>query len=63
MKNIKSILTILSLFLFSTVFSQDRLGNVIQMLSDLGLCSKNSNGKFLISKAGTVFLNELEGQS
>ena len=44
-------------------FSQDRLGNVIQMLSDLGLCSKNSNGKFLISKAGTVFLNELEGQS
>lgn len=44
-------------------FSQDRLGNVLQMLSDLGLCSKNSNGKFLISKAGTVFLNELEGQS
>ena len=44
-------------------FSQDRLGNVIQMLSDLGLCSKNSNGKFLMSEAGKVFLNELEGQS
>tara|TARA_Y100000294_G_C8503545_1_gene315843 strand:- start:212 stop:1099 length:888 start_codon:yes stop_codon:yes gene_type:complete len=44
-------------------FSQDRLGNVIQMLSDLGLCSKNSNGKFLISEAGKVFLNKLGGQS
>jgi len=44
-------------------FSQDRLGNVLQMLSDIGLCLKNSNGKFQISEAGEVFLNELEGQS
>jgi len=43
-------------------FSQDRLANVIQMLSDVGLCSKNNQGKFLISEAGKVFLNELEGQ-
>ena len=43
-------------------FSQDRLANVIQMLSDIGLCSKNNQGKFLISEAGKVILNELEGQ-
>jgi hypothetical protein len=44
-------------------FSQDRLGNVIQMMSDLGLCIKNSNGKYLISEAGIVLLNKLGGQS
>ena len=44
-------------------FSQDRLANVIQMLSDMGLCTKNKQGKFLLSNSGKVLLDELAGQS
>ena len=40
-------------------FSQDRLRNVIQILSDLGFCYKNKQGKFLITENGKNFLDYL----
>jgi hypothetical protein len=42
----------------SAGFSQDRLKNVVQILSDLGFCNKNQ-GKFLITENGKNFLDYL----
>ena len=41
-------------------FSGDRLGNVLGMLSDLGFCARDDNGKFVILENGRVLLQNIE---
>ena len=40
-------------------FSGDRLSNVLGMLSDIGLCMRESGGRFVLSEQGRTILVEL----